>query len=95
MGEGDVGGGKEGVVLGSSLSRLQGKKGGHAPDSVSGLRHSRIILLLGAEDSMWGEAGNPWDRRRGLGNKHLVHGMKQWVDLIVFFILSLAERPWL
>lgn len=32
-----------------------------------------------------------WDRTRGgayLGNRHLVHGMKQWVDLIVFFALS-------
>lgn len=39
-----------GVVLGSSLSRLQGQKGGR----VSELRHSREALLLpGAEDSVW------------------------------------------
>lgn len=37
-----------GVVLGSCLSRLQGQKGG----SISGLRHSRVILLPGAEESM-------------------------------------------
>lgn len=41
------------MMLGSSLSKLQGQKGGQAPDSVSGLRHSRVILLPGAEDSMW------------------------------------------
>lgn len=41
------------MVLGSSLSKLQGQKGGQAPGSVSGLKHRRVILLPGAEDSIW------------------------------------------
>lgn len=40
------------MVLGSSLSKLQGQKGGQAPGSVSGLKHRRVILP-GAEDSIW------------------------------------------
>lgn len=54
-----------GVVLGNSLSKLQGQKGG----SVSGLRHTRVILLPGAEDSVWEKQethGMGQDTGRGL-----------------------------
>lgn len=88
---------KRGWCWGAPCQSCRGQKSGQAPDSVSGLRQSRVIPLPGAEDSAWGEAGNPWDRRReaGLGNRHLLHGVGQRVDPTVFSALSPAERPWL
>lgn len=40
---------------GAPCQGCRDRKGGKAPDSVSGLRHSRVILLPGAEDSVWGK----------------------------------------
>lgn len=88
---------ERGWSWGAPCQGCRGQKGGQAPDSVSGLRHSRVIPLPGAEDSVGGEAGNLWDRRREacLGNRHLLHGVGQRVDPTVFSARSLAERPWL
>lgn len=87
---------KWGWCWGAPCQGWRGQKGGQAADSVSGLRRRRIIPLPGAEDSVWGEAGNLWDRRREacLGNRHLLHCMGH-VDPTVFSARSLAERPWL
>lgn len=86
-----------GVVLGSSLSRLQGQKGG----SVSGLRHSRVILLPGAKDSVW-EKQESHGTGQGEGLTWRVGilftaGSSGWISFALFasLALSLAERPWL
>lgn len=40
------------MILETFLSRLQGQRGGQAPDCF-GLRNSRVTLLPEAEDSVW------------------------------------------